>query len=70
MVFVVGVPSLIDFAGFVSALWVVLLPFVDIDFALVDLGSDVAQHALDTALLSPLHLLIKGTRICDHVLQV
>lgn len=55
---------------FFSSDRVILLCFVNVDLSVVDLGPQTVEHALDAALVLPLHVLVVATRVCYHLLQV
>ena len=51
-----------------SALRIVLLALVNINFSMINLGAQVSQHALYAALLGVLHLLVIVARVRDDIL--
>ena len=42
-----------------SALWIILLALVNINFSIIDLGAQVIKHLFYAALLSVLHFLVE-----------
>ena len=49
---------------------IILIPLVNVDFTIINLSSQVSQHALNTALFLFLHVFVEATRVCNDLLQV